>query len=330
MKRTKLIYGLIFTCVLILTVASTVQAGPKGPTIVDVAIQINSEGPFAGQFDTLIAAVLAADPVVFNTLSGNGQFTVFAPTDDAFFQLSLTPDNITTLTKAELTAILLYHVARGRRDSTMVLESSRIRTLQGGVLFQDDGTLTDNLDRKANIIVTDVFAANGVIHAIDAVVLPFLPKRLPPPQTVDFVDLNRYVGLWYEIARYRLFFDEDAVAVTATYTLNPDGTVGVLNQGRIGTIDGPPTSIEGFAEPVDASNAKLLVEFFRFPGIKFDYWIVELGVDYEYAVVSSPSRGVLYILSRTSKVDQQFYDDLVAHLAQIGFNADRIVLTPQP
>ncbi len=63
--------------------------GPKGPTIVDVAIALNTDGPFAGQFDTLIAAVLAADPIVFDTLSGNGKLTVFAPTDDAFAALNL-------------------------------------------------------------------------------------------------------------------------------------------------------------------------------------------------------------------------------------------------
>ena len=332
MKCSKFIQGLMLICILFFAFASAVHAGPKGPTIVDVAIEINTEGPFTGQFDTLIAAVQASDPIVLNTLSGNGQRTVFAPTDDAFLQLSLTPENITTLSRSELTDILLYHVAHGRRNSNAVLGSKRIRTLNRGFLFQDNGTLTDKLDRKAKIIVPDVFAANGVIHAIDAVVLPFLPPNLPPPQTVDFVDLARYAGLWYEIARYPLPFDEDAVAVTATYTLNANGTVGVLNQGRIGTIDGPPTTIEGVAETVDATNAKLLVEFNRpeLAGIKFDYWVIDLGVDYEYAVVSSPSRGVLYILSRTPAVDQQFYEELVAYLAQIGFNADRLELTPQP
>jgi uncharacterized surface protein with fasciclin (FAS1) repeats len=150
-------------------------AAPKGPTLVDVAIAVNSEGPFAGQFDTLIAAVLAADPAVLSTLSGNGQFTVFAPTDDAFLALGLTPENIGTLDQGALTQILLYHVVRGRRDASSIVGSSRIRTMQGGFLFQAGGVLTDNLGRTANIIVTDVPAANGIIHAIDAVVLPFAP-----------------------------------------------------------------------------------------------------------------------------------------------------------
>jgi len=150
-------------------------AAPPGPTIVDVAIAVNSDGPFAGQFDTLIAAVLAADPIVVKTLSGNGQFTVFAPTDDAFAQLDLDETNVGTLPQDVLTDILLYHVAHGRRYSETVVESKRIRTLLKSFLFQDGGTLTDNLGRHANIIVVDVEAANGIIHVIDAVVLPYAP-----------------------------------------------------------------------------------------------------------------------------------------------------------
>jgi uncharacterized surface protein with fasciclin (FAS1) repeats len=154
-------------------------AGPKGPTIVYVAIAVNSEGPFAGQFDTLIAAVLAADPAVLATLSGNGQHTVFAPTDGAFEDLGLNEDNIgTALPQDVLTQILLYHVAPGRRYAEDVLDSDRIRTLykgKEGFLFQEEGVLTDNLSRDANIIATDVEAANGIIHAIDAVVLPYAP-----------------------------------------------------------------------------------------------------------------------------------------------------------
>ena len=161
----------------LLAFAPAAQAGPKGPNIVDVAIAVNSDGPFAGAFDTLIAAVLAADPLVLDTLTGNGQFTVFAPTDDAFAALGLDANNVGTLPQAALTDILLYHVAHGRRYAADVLDSSRIRVLKGGFLFQDGGVLTDNLDRDANIILvaTDVEAANGVIHGIDAVVLPFAP-----------------------------------------------------------------------------------------------------------------------------------------------------------
>ena len=151
--------------------------GPKGPTIVDVAIAVNSDGPFAGQFDTLIAAVLAADPIVLDTLSGNGKLTVFAPTDDAFAAIGLDPSNVGALPTSFLTQVLVYHVARGERTAAAVVPAERIRMLGGGFLFQEAGstTLVDNLGRSANIIVTDVKAANGVIHAIDAVVLPAAP-----------------------------------------------------------------------------------------------------------------------------------------------------------
>jgi uncharacterized surface protein with fasciclin (FAS1) repeats len=171
----KIIISTIMALALVIPLTVPAVAAPPGPTIVDVAIAVNSEGDFAGQFDTLIAALLAADPAVLKTLSGNGQFTVFAPTDGAFEELGLNPDNIGSVPQAFLTDVLLYHVARGRRDAEDVLASSRIRMLKGGFLMQAGGVLTDNLGREANIIVTDVPAANGIIHAIDAVVLPYLP-----------------------------------------------------------------------------------------------------------------------------------------------------------
>ncbi len=152
--------------------ADPALAAPPGPSLVDVAIDVNEE---TGEFSTLIAAVLAADPAVLSTLSGNGQFTVFAPTDAAFDELGLNAENIGDLDQGALTQILLYHVVRGRRGSQAILGSRRIRTLQGGFLSQNGGSLTDNLGREAEIILTDVGAANGIIHAIDAVVLPFAP-----------------------------------------------------------------------------------------------------------------------------------------------------------
>lgn len=173
MKRLFISVILALTLAALLVVPAV--AAPPGPTIVDVAIAVNSEGPYAGAFDTLIAAVLAADPAVLATLSGNGQFTVFAPTDDAFADLGLDETNIGTLPQEFLTDVLLYHVARGRRYAEDVVASDRIRMLKGGFLLQDAGVLTDNLGREANIIVTDVEAANGIIHAIDAVVLPYTP-----------------------------------------------------------------------------------------------------------------------------------------------------------
>ena len=148
---------------------------PSGSNIVDVAVALNAEGPFAGEFDTLIAALSAADPFVLATLSRKGQFTVFAPTDGAFAELNLDPGNVVTLPQDFLTNVLLYHVAPGRRYSDDVLDAYRIRTLFKSFVFQNGGSLFDILGREINFVATDVEASNGVIHAIDRVMLPYAP-----------------------------------------------------------------------------------------------------------------------------------------------------------
>ena len=152
--------------------APAAQAAPKANSIVDVALAANAK---TGEFSILIAALQAADPAVIQTLSGKGQFTVFAPTDAAFVallgELNLTAGQLLG-NKALVTKVLLYHVARGNRDSADVLDSERIRMLKGGFLLQDGGVLTDANGRTSNIIATDIKASNGVIHVIDRVVLP--------------------------------------------------------------------------------------------------------------------------------------------------------------
>ena len=158
-------------------------------------------------------------------------------------------------------------------------------------------------------------------------------NEMPPPKTVESVDLESYAGLWYEFARYDTPFDEDAVGVTAEYTLNDDGTVRVVNKGLVGGLNGTPTSIEGVARVVDTeTNAKLSVTFDRpdIAGVEFDYWIIELEEDYEWAVVTSATRFVLYILSRTPALEESVYEDILYRVVKKGFVADKIQLTPQP
>ena len=142
------------------------------PNLVDVAIAVNSDGDYAGLFDTLIAAVLAADSAVVDTLTGCDPYTVFAPTDDAFAALGLTPDTVGSVDQSLLTDILLYHVASGELDACTVLGMEKICTLKQATLKPCGGVLTDKFGREATIIVTDVEACNGIIHVIDAVVLP--------------------------------------------------------------------------------------------------------------------------------------------------------------
>jgi transforming growth factor-beta-induced protein len=172
-SRVKFVYAVLIAVLAFGAFAApSAYAAPKGPTVLDVAKAVNAD---SGEFSILIAAINAADPSVARTLGGNGQFTVFAPTDAAFVsllgELGLTADDVLG-NQALVTQVLLYHVARGNRDYADILDSSRIRTLERGFLFQSGGVLTDANGRTANIIAHDVKASNGVIHVIDRVVLP--------------------------------------------------------------------------------------------------------------------------------------------------------------
>lgn len=138
---------------------------------------------------------------------------------------------------------------------------------------------------------------------------------MPPLETVSQkVDLNRYLGRWYEIARYDNAFQKDCVAATATYSMRHDGNISVLNQCRVSTLEGELRSAEGKAWVVDPeTNAKLKVSFFwPFSG---DYWIIELGEQYEYAVIGHPSRKYLWILGRSPEMDEKTYQFIMNALA---------------
>ena len=153
--------------------------------------------------------------------------------------------------------------------------------------------------------------------------------RLPPLRTVPSVDLERYVGTWYEIASYPQSFQEGCTATTAEYTAREDGEIDVVNRCRKGGLDGPLSEARGRARVVDReTHAKLEVSFF--PLAWGEYWIIELAPDYRYAVVGHPSRDYLWILSRTPSLEQETFDAIRARLEEQGYPLDRLVVTPQP
>jgi len=149
---------------------------------------------------------------------------------------------------------------------------------------------------------------------------------LPPLQTVGHVDLQRYMGTWYEIARYPHRFQDGCVGSRADYELRPDGTVKVVNQCREGSPDGPVRKATGTARVVDAAtNARLEVSFFRpFWG---DYWIIELDPDYRWVMVGHPSRDYLWFLSRTPEMEEAVYQRLVSGLPAKGYDPGRLLRT---
>jgi apolipoprotein D and lipocalin family protein len=145
----------------------------------------------------------------------------------------------------------------------------------------------------------------------------------PPPATVESVDLSRYVGLWYEVAKIPNRFQRQcARAVTAEYTLRPDGRIDVLN--RCMQADGTASEARGIAKVVDrTTNAKLEVRFVRFLGLQLfwgDYWILGLGANYEYAVIGTPNRKYGWILSRTPIIDPATRDAAFATLRAQGYD----------
>lgn len=147
-------------------------------------------------------------------------------------------------------------------------------------------------------------------------------------QTVPKVEVQRYLGRWCEIARYPNRFQKDcASGVTADYSLRSDGKITVLNQCK--KADGKNKTAKGKAKIVDKStNAKLKVTFFwPFYG---DYWIIDLGERYDYAVVSEPSRKYLWILSRTPALSDSTYEAILRRLRTNGFDPSRLMRTRQP
>jgi apolipoprotein D and lipocalin family protein len=150
----------------------------------------------------------------------------------------------------------------------------------------------------------------------------------PPLEVVPSVDLTRYAGKWYEIARLPNRFQRDCAGnVTATYTLRPDGKITVLNECR--TADGRRKSARGTARVADARgpNTKLKVTFFwPFSG---NYWIIDLDPKYRWAVVGEPGRDYLWILSREPQLDTELYQQIVERAEQRGFDTGKLLKTRQ-
>jgi apolipoprotein D and lipocalin family protein len=153
--------------------------------------------------------------------------------------------------------------------------------------------------------------------------------RLPPLQTVPRVDLDRYLGTWYEIASYPQRFQRGCTASRADYALRPDGGIDVVNSCRLDALDGPEKVARGRAKVVDGSaNATLKVSFFR--PIWGNYWIIDLADDYSYAVVGHPGRDYLWILSRTRALPDPTYQGILGRLQAVSYDTTRLVRTLQP
>ncbi len=148
----------------------------------------------------------------------------------------------------------------------------------------------------------------------------------PDLKTVNNVDIQKYKGTWYEIARFDHFFEKGCKNVTATYQLKDNGNLKVVN--RCTDIESnEEKEAYGVAYAVDQTNSKLKVSFFRpFYG---DYYIIDLADDYSYALVGSPSRELLWILARTKKISDDRKNKVLEKLPTLGFDANKFIWTIQ-
>ena len=147
-------------------------------------------------------------------------------------------------------------------------------------------------------------------------------------KTVENVDLNKYMGVWYEIARFDHRFERGLVGVTATYTLREDGKITVLNKGYKNSLNGKLKQTRGKARVPDKSQpGKLKVTFFIFGA---DYFILELDtLNYQYSLVGSSSMNYLWILGRSPQMDDKTYSMLIEKAKARGYKTEDLIKVEQ-
>ena len=153
-------------------------------------------------------------------------------------------------------------------------------------------------------------------------------KTMIDNSVVKELILDKYLGTWYELARYDHSFERGLEGVTATYSMREDGKIKVLNSGYKGGLDGKKSEAIGKAKIPDAKiPAKLKVSFFWiFYG---DYFVMELDDDYQWAVIGSKSDKYLWILSRTPQMDPSIYKDLLDRLTKRGYDVSKLIEVKQ-
>lgn len=144
--------------------------------------------------------------------------------------------------------------------------------------------------------------------------------------TVAELDLERYMGTWYEVARLPNSFEKGLECITATYKLQPNGKVAVINRGK--KANGAVSQVQGVAWVPDKSEpGKLKVRFFwPFAG---KYWIVHIDANYRFALVGEPKRKYFWILSRTPELDKDTLQELTRIAEQKGFDANKLIYVNQ-
>jgi apolipoprotein D and lipocalin family protein len=172
------------------------------------------------------------------------------------------------------------------------------------------------------LVLLAAFAVSGCVSTLPS-------RQAPVPAPAKSVDLARYQGKWFELARYEASFQRGCEGVTAEYTPLADGTVRVVNRCRQGSVNGMERSAEALARVVPGTgNAQLKVTFFwPFEG---DYWVLDRADDYSWAIIGEPSGQYLWLLSRKAVVPERDYQRLVSRAAGLGYDVSLLRRTAQP
>ena len=174
---------------------------------------------------------------------------------------------------------------------------------------------------------------NIIKKGIWSVILPVLSilgcsSDYAPLDVVKHVDLDRYLGKWYEISSFPQSFQKGCNCSTAEYFKTDDDYIRVINSCRKESPTGKLKTADGKAFIIDTvTNAKLKVQFF-WP-FKGDYWIIDLDDDYSYAVVGHPNREYLWILCRKPTMDDNIYSKILERVKAKGFDILKLVKTNQ-
>ena len=333
--------------------ASAVAAGFIGVLPTDFVLTGHSAG---GGLAAAAAGYYAEDPNKGGTLRGVVMFDGFAfggvvpdaltRLDEAYipvYQIAAPPQlgNLFGATTKELVA------ARPDRFVGVTLANgSHVDSLIGGnplvdffsqlvTRFSPPGN-TAAVYTLADGWINDLFAGlgpvdgNGIYGVPDQYIVmgDTAAVVLSPPPVVD---VDSYLGTWYEVGSVKQFFSIGLVNTKAVYSLNPDGSIKVQNSGNYFFNNGPQSTIEGAAVPVDPSNNKLNVSFFGKPRANppGNYWIVDLDPDYQWAIVSDPTGISGFLLTRDQTVSDAFYQQLLDRASVYGVRG-RITPTRQP
>ncbi len=149
-----------------------------------------------------------------------------------------------------------------------------------------------------------------------------------PMKTVTNVDLERYMGTWYEIARFPQWFEKGLIGVTANYSIKKNGNVEVVNKGFKESLSGKMKLAKGFAKIPDPNVPGRLKVYFFWP-FGGEYLILDLDENYQHVLVGSSSKKYLWILCRTPKMDDTTYNNLVKKAETLGFDIRKLEIVPQ-